>query len=830
MRRFHNQDLVLDVGYSVDRSKWDESKYEAFIEELCGDREYQKDAIRTTLRYLLGGEYRDLRDLATKCFEESEVLMRKYGSIGSMERNLQFPNQLAASLDLATGTGKSYVMYGIAVIMLAEDVVDQVLVLCPSVTIETGLLEKFNHLSGKADLRDLLPDDAKVNVPRIISANESIVSGSICIENYHAILVHVRSSIRDSLQHKGNRTLILNDEAHHVANEAGNKAKKWKEFLTDQDYGFRYIIGVSGTCYFLNEYFSDVIYRYSLQQAMEQNFVKKVVYVAEMPNTRQPEEDKWQLIFNHQERIRRRLKGHNLRPLTIVVTKNISGCKDVAEKFKAFLEDRKNYSRKKIDEQVLVIHSNAVDLPRMASVNDVTSRVEWIFSVSMLNEGWDVKRVFQIVPHEKRAFESKLLIAQVLGRGLRVPDGWTGPSPEVTVFNHDRWVDDIRHLVHEILELENRIPSFPIDSSEFNFKLLNIEYDPKPRIMTYKQDKPYQLFRKGYVDLSTEFPKEEIITEFESADTGDRRQWKTQIMRKTYTTSEVAEVMFQRFEDLSDDEDREFYTKQFPVGKLEKIINESLKRTGNKVITDGIRQKFLQSLGTLQRKETQVVRYDFRPSNYYSISTAELRRESASASDLKNGKTLFYTSETKNHIPDECIEFYEEAIESGSGFKCKEISNHYDFKSPLNAVIADHENELRFVKDLIKEDNADKLSAWVKSASTGFYEIDYFWKKGEHPKRGKFNPDFFIKIGDLILVVEIKGDEETLDPSVESKKKNEYAIAHFEKINAYLKKNKEATRYRFHFLSPKSFNAFFQSIQEEKIEKFRSDLDVALVK
>jgi hypothetical protein len=36
----------------------------------------------------------------------------------------------------------------------------------------------------------------------------------------------------------------------------------------------------------------------------------------------------------------------------------------------------------------------------------------------MLSEGWDVKNVFQIVPHEERAFNSKLLIAQVLGRGL----------------------------------------------------------------------------------------------------------------------------------------------------------------------------------------------------------------------------------------------------------------------------------------------------------------------------------------------------------------------------------------------------------------------------
>jgi type III restriction enzyme len=65
-----------------------------------------------------------------------------------MQRHLQFPNQLSASLDLATGTGKSYVLYGLAAILLAEGVVDRVLVLCPSTTIEAGLLEKFRMLAA----------------------------------------------------------------------------------------------------------------------------------------------------------------------------------------------------------------------------------------------------------------------------------------------------------------------------------------------------------------------------------------------------------------------------------------------------------------------------------------------------------------------------------------------------------------------------------------------------------------------------------------------------------------------------------------------------------
>jgi type III restriction enzyme len=117
-----------------------------------------------------------------------------------------------------------------------------VLVLCPSNTIESGLMEKFRALAGNADLRDLLPKVAKITTPKIINASETIVDGSICVENYHAILEHVKSSIRDSLKGKGSRVAVLNDEAHHVANESQANAKRWKEFLLNPEYGFRYVV------------------------------------------------------------------------------------------------------------------------------------------------------------------------------------------------------------------------------------------------------------------------------------------------------------------------------------------------------------------------------------------------------------------------------------------------------------------------------------------------------------------------------------------------------------------------------------------------------------
>src|SRR5687767_1315497 len=117
-QRFRNEDLMLHVSPAVDPAKWDETRYEEFLDALCHDRSYQKDAIRTALRYLIGGRYSDLRALARENFENDpkDMLEKRYGSWKSMERHLQLPDQLSASLDLATGTGKSYVLYGIAAI------------------------------------------------------------------------------------------------------------------------------------------------------------------------------------------------------------------------------------------------------------------------------------------------------------------------------------------------------------------------------------------------------------------------------------------------------------------------------------------------------------------------------------------------------------------------------------------------------------------------------------------------------------------------------------------------------------------------------------------
>lgn len=842
-RTFRNEDLVLAVANDVDPTKWDETKYESFIDELCGFREYQKEAIRTTLRYLLGGKYQDLKALAKENFDGNSELQERYGSWAGMEQHLQLPSQLACSIDQATGTGKSYVLYGLAAILLAEGAVDRVLVLCPSNTIEDGLIKKFKELAGSADLRDALPESATVKTPLIINASESIVCGSICVENYHAILETVKSSIRESLNGKGSRVAVFNDEAHHVSNESGAAVKKWKEFLQATEYGFRMIVGVSGTCYVGDEYFADVVHRYSLRQGIEENFIKKVEYVDELPPSAEAPEEKWQLIYNRHKEWKKKLKTRGIRPLSIVVTKAINDAERVSEELQEFLKEWEKLTLDQAAEKVLCVTSSAKHQPnvlKLRTVDSPTTRVEWIVSVSMLSEGWDVKNVFQIVPHEERAFNSKLLIAQVLGRGLRRPDNWQGEEPVVTVFNHDAWSGRIKHLVNEILEIERRLTSTINRSSQHNFELHHLDYTRSEDTTEFAKKGEYRIFEGGFIELPSQVEAEDVTVDFERAVTGEHVKFTTKIQHKTFAVEEVAAQMFHRLKsideeskDSPDPKERTNYASKFPIEKCEEIVRASLKKAKikNERVIDDNRQRFLQALGTLRRKAAKRVVYKLAPKALRLLASTDRQDESCSAAEIRRGsKTLFFLAGCESSLCDEQKEFFREVLDEDGEFNIGRVivDSGPNFKTPANLVIADAQPERKFVRELTKKENSQKIDAWLKNAPMGFYSIEYAWKKGNKQKRGEFSPDFFIKQGSSIFVVEIKGDEEIPDPSPDNVKKHVYSTAHFERLNEWLAKGKVDFHYQFNMITPKSYNVFFQKLRDNALADFRSELDVAI--
>jgi type III restriction enzyme len=324
--RFSVDQLVLQVSGTVDPTVFNLAEYDDFLDGLVMGRQYQREALEAALRFLLGQRYASTAELARENYGASEHLQRLYASDNQLVEQLPFPDMLACSLDLATATGKSFVLYGLARVALNEGVVDRVLVLCPSLTIEAGLREKFDALTARTDLTDLLPERTGTRIPDVVNAGSTVREGQICVENIHATYARTGSSIADSFGGEGERALVLSDEAHHIYSPQGKEERLWHQFLLAPEYGFRFHVGVSGTCYVGNTYFSDVVHRYSIGTAMDEGTVKEVYYLER--DDSQTDDARFQKLHNQHEKNR---KTYRIKPLTIAVTKSIAAAERLTE-------------------------------------------------------------------------------------------------------------------------------------------------------------------------------------------------------------------------------------------------------------------------------------------------------------------------------------------------------------------------------------------------------------------------------------------------------------------------------------------------------------------
>lgn len=839
---YKDSDLVLEVSKNVNPAVWDEGFYQNFFELLFGKRNYQKEAAEIALRFLNSGEYKDITALAKENFEKNEVIRARWNNdFSKMQDDLESSNKLSATLDLATGTGKSYVMFAIALIMLATKKVSRVLVLVPSRTIERELTQKFKDLLENQQLLKTLGQNFVP--PQILNGDSTIVENSIAIENRDAIYKaqSSRNSIIDSLRGNGEKTLVLNDEVHHVYYSESNEWKKFLEDERDNGINFKYIIGVTGTAFKgknkkENEYFSNVIYRFSLRDAIEQGFVKDIEYISkeDIPNDKK---ERWQVILNSHNQIAKQIPEElRIKPITIIVTSKQNIADSKANDFKKFLKAQRNLTDSEVDDIVLSVHSGAKalgDLLKLSRVNEKGNPVEFIFSVSMLTEGWDVKRVFQIVPDDERAFNSKLLIAQVLGRGLRIPDGWNTSKwgiPTVTVFNHEKWSSNVETLVNEVLEIRQKITLSVNQDSDYNFCLTNVKYSSKTDTTEYLKMGTYNLWENG-VNLPTDDKTGKSTITLTDIKSKSDRQFKTNYDHELFSVEEMANILYSRFEDLEDSEYVTEYQNKWPISSIRSMVEESLRKSGNKYITKRLKDAFLKSMSTIFRYGSKVVTYDIEPQEYYIVSTAKLPKNTSDISGFKMNKVLFYISDLEDSLIQDkaSLETFKELTDSSNSYKFKQIDNKYNFKTPQFGIVTTGDPEKEFLTALTTDvELINSIDSFIKSDDMSFYSIDYSWKKGTHTKNGQFNPDWFIKQGDNIIVVEVKDDSQLSDPDVENIGKNKAATKRFELLNEYSKNNNSLTRYIFTFLTPKDFDIFFKRLIEKDVMNFKSRLDVKL--
>ena len=853
--QFRISDQVLQLDDSRDLTEASVHKYDAFLNLLCADRyEFQRDAVRMAWRFLVSHKYPSLDRLARENWNARDPIRQRHDNIDAYLSKMPLRDRKAVSLDLATGTGKSFVMYALAAIALGEGLVDRVLVLCPSLTIEEGLLEKFSMLTGNSELAAIMRElRAAVTIPGIKRGNQTVQAGDICIENIHAVYENAGSSIADRFRGHGTQTLVLNDEAHHLFSPPEKGLKEWLKFLLHQDYDFRYMVNVTGTAYIGDDYFPDVVFRYGLKQAISDKVVKKPNYVLE--ETRYAHG--WDQTYNVHQR-NHGTYGKTLKPITIVVTQEIATCVEVWNKLVEFLVAKEKISREEAEKKVIWVTSGiptgvrdkerveAAYGPRgdkdsperrrnehlalLREVDDPACPVEWIVSVSMLTEGWDVKNVFQIVPHETRAFLSKLLIAQVLGRGLRVPPGLS-QDPLVTINNHEAWSDEIGNLLKEVLEIENTL-SWGYDQrhKDYLFPLYNLSYETVQKTVETKREKAR--------DPEVAFlPQDRKTTEYSTfSETG---MLAVEIEHRDFLEIDDAVKLMRLFLREKDEK----IATNWPKKKLREFIVGHLRSAGQDA-TFLSKPNFLllqQSFGPKFREVDQAhPRMSEAAKDLVPINLTALPRQTYSEDTLKEHGSVWYAAEAQapyggieanlweqyQRYRKQVAEFGEEASEQAKaiGPRLQQV-DIASFKTPWNVHYASHEPERQFSQLLFA--NAELFDAFVKMPNQGGYSFPYSYKPSKaartHTANENFNPDLFLRVRSThdILVIEVKAEG---DDSNRNRAKCRDGLRHFEVLNEKLAKMNEPWRYHFYFLSPEDYTHFFEKVRNGKYAGWKSGL------
>jgi type III restriction enzyme len=117
------------------------------------------------------------------------------------------------------------------------------------------------------------------------------------------------------------------------------------------------------------------------------------------------------------------------------------------------------------------------------------------------------------------------------------------------------------------------------------------------------------------------------------------------------------------------------------------------------------------------------------------------------------------------------------------------------------------------------------IDSFTKNPDKSFYSFPYSYKPETKAKtktrQENFNPDFFLKKGDDVIVVEIKKDG---DDSKKNAAKYRDGKKHFEELNKALESKGIPQRYWFKFITPTDYDDFFAAVRSGGFRNWKSEL------
>ncbi len=412
------------------------------------------------------------RDVA----EALRVIHEDYPSVEDFERD--FPSLCFA---LATGVGKTRLMGAfIAYLHLAKGM-KHFFVLAPNLTIYNKLIADFTPNTPKYVFQGIA--ELAITPPEIITGDNYEsgrgIRGTDLLGQADNIHVNIFNISKINTETRGGASPRIKRLSEYLGESYFEYLSKLDDLvlLMDESHRYRASAGIRA----LNELnpvlgleltatpqiengakavpFKNVIYSYPLYKAMEDGYVKEpAVATRENFDPSKFTEDELEKIKLEDaicihENVKAELKvyaDNNNRPLVkpfiLVVAQDTTHAENLMALIKsdAFFEGRYR-------DRVITVHSNQrgeekdETIQKLLSVEDPAEPTEIVIHVNMLKEGWDVTNLYTIVP--LRAANSRTLVEQSIGRGLRLPYGRrTGVAAvdRLTIVAHDRFDEIIR--------------------------------------------------------------------------------------------------------------------------------------------------------------------------------------------------------------------------------------------------------------------------------------------------------------------------------------------------------------------------------------------------
>ena len=412
-----------------------------------------------------------------------DLIRALHPSVTNFER--EFPSLCFA---LATGVGKTRLMGAFIAYLYLTGKSRNFFVLAPNKTIYEKLIGDFSPESPKYVFRGIA--EFVENQPSIITVenyksgigirleggrSSTLFGGDIHVNIFNIDIINKEEGPRGKPQMKAlqetigesyysylsklDDLVLLMDEAHRYRASAGAKAIN----------GLNPILGLELTATpktvgSNSVDFCNVIYRYSLGEAMADGFVKEPAVATRKDfdphsvSSEKLEQIKLEDAVHYHDHVSVELDRYHrvtgkpkIHPFILVVAQET----DHAGRLRSYIESEE-FFKGRFKGRVIEVHSalrgdeNEDAMKRLVELERDNS-TDIVIHVNKLKEGWDVTNLYTIVP--LRASASEILTEQTLGRGLRLPYGVRVARNEedefavvdrLTVIAHERFDEIIK--------------------------------------------------------------------------------------------------------------------------------------------------------------------------------------------------------------------------------------------------------------------------------------------------------------------------------------------------------------------------------------------------